>query len=125
VNTQVKPILHAEGDGANVSDVRINYDAFSADVKAKGSFLLVLDQAYDPGFRLYVNGSKIPASVHARVDGYFNGWALDGTGTYHVLITYAGDTDFLALQQAYVAFMYSILVYLLMDTWLMFRKNSF
>jgi len=124
VNTQAKPILHAEGDDANVSDVRINYDVFSADVSAKGPFLLVLDQAYDPSFRLNVNGSEIPASAHVKVDRYFNGWSLNGTGTYHVLITYAGDTDFLALQLAYVAFMISILVYLLMDAWLMFRRNS-
>jgi hypothetical protein len=124
VDTQAKPILHAEGGNANVSNVRINYDAFSADVNAKGPFLLVLDQAYDPGFRLYVNGSEVPASAHVRVDGYFNGWALNGTGTYHVLITYAGDADFLALQLVYAAFIFSILVYLLMDVRSTFRGNS-
>jgi len=124
VDTQAKPILHVEAGDANLSDVRINYDEFSADVRAKGPFLLVLDQAYDPGFRLYVNGSEIPASVHVRVDGYFNGWALNETGTYHVLITYAGDTDFITLELVYAAFMISMLVYLLADPWLTLHGNS-
>lgn len=55
---------------------------------ANGPFLLTLAESFDAGWRLSGVPDGVSAS-HQRVDGYANGWLVDGAGTFDLTVQYA------------------------------------
>lgn len=73
--------------GALLQTASWNGRVISASVFSATSFLLVLNQAYDSNWVLYVN--DIPAVDHLKVQGYANGWIVDTTGQVKLRIEYS------------------------------------
>lgn len=74
----------------------LNWDAASpsrysvAVSGAAGPFLVVLAETYDPGWKVVGLPDGATAS-HRKVDGYANGWLVDGTGDLRFTLEYAPD----------------------------------
>jgi hypothetical protein len=57
---------------------------------ARTPFVLTLNQAYDPGWQLHLESSA-EEPPHAVVNGFANGWRIDRTGSYEVVIEFAPE----------------------------------
>ena len=73
---------------------RVSPVRYECIVSADGSFILVLLQNFDRGWRLYVDGTEV--SEHFMVNGFANGWLVDVEARRHVsiVIEYIPQTHF-------------------------------
>lgn len=77
-----------------INNITLNYSEinptqYTAKINnAKGSFILYFKQTYDPDWVLYINGKKVPDSLHFMADLYNNGWYVNTTGNYTLEITF-------------------------------------
>lgn len=55
---------------------------------AKNPFILVLNQLFDPGWKVYVNSNKEIGEMHFLANSYANGWLINKTGTYSLTIKF-------------------------------------
>jgi arabinofuranan 3-O-arabinosyltransferase len=58
---------------------------------ARGRFLLVLTDGFDPGWHIERAGHDASAARHVRADGYANGWLIPWRGTYEVTLVYTPE----------------------------------
>lgn len=68
---------------------------------------VIFSDAFDPGWRLYLDGKVVSASQHFHVDGFGNGWVVSTTRGMHSFSIYfaptAGFNVLLAMQVAVYA----------------------
>lgn len=75
------------------------YEAIIND--AKKPFLLVLNQSFDPNWKVYIEPTSapqpfwwtwthpaLPGRVHMTVNGYANAWWINARGTYRIVVEY-------------------------------------
>lgn len=67
---------------SSVSFTRINPTKYTAHVTADSRYLLVFKEQFDAGWDISVPGK------HVEVDGFANGWIIDKTGSYEIVISY-------------------------------------
>lgn len=67
----------------------INPTEYLVEVKqARGAFVLVVNQAFDPGWKLLINGEQVSENLHYEVNGYANAWYINQTGSFSIFIQY-------------------------------------
>lgn len=60
-------------------------------INSKGKFLLVLNNAYHPGWIFLVNGEQIDSNKHIVANGYANGFLIDKTGSFNISLKFAPE----------------------------------
>ncbi|MDE2482121.1 MAG: hypothetical protein KGN02_08020 [bacterium] len=76
------PLAPSDATGTFVTPWRA-----TGSVRLRGRGVVVLRTAYDPGWRLRVEGATVRA--HVRADGYANAWIVSGDGTHRFVMEYA------------------------------------
>ncbi len=97
-----RPVTRVEAAPASAANVTLRGQAhYDARLHVTMPVYLVLQQAYDPDWLLYLepDGRQVPwwtlpfqrpvaASDHVIANGYANAWLLHNAGTYHVVLVY-------------------------------------
>jgi hypothetical protein len=58
---------------------------------ARSPFLLMLTDAYAPGWHIERTGHAASEALHVRADGYANGWLVPWRGTYEMTLVYGPE----------------------------------
>jgi hypothetical protein len=74
----------------------INGTHFRGVLQVHGSSILVFSQSYDPGWRLVAFGAGSSVSSHLVVNGFANGWLVNGAGTVPWELVFAPQRAFVA-----------------------------
>ena len=62
--------------------------SYKAHLTATEPFVLVLLEAFNAHWKVYVNGAPVPDAQHYMVNSYANGWLIDAKGSVSVTIEY-------------------------------------
>lgn len=75
----------------SISSIKVNPTQYLVHVKgATGPYILELNQHYDPRWQSSVAGSD----RHVEINSYANGWYIDKTGDYDVVLSYGPQKIF-------------------------------
>ena len=83
------------------NNASLTYQEFSptqykVHVNSSSPFYLVFSESYDNGWIATINGQQIPEQYHFTANGYANGWYVNKTGTYDVILEYTPQNLFYA-----------------------------
>jgi hypothetical protein len=73
---------------------RINPARYEIDVNAGRPFTLVFSETYDPMWKAEIAGVKNKELEHFIVNGYANGWYVNRTGKYTIVLEYEAQKYF-------------------------------
>jgi hypothetical protein len=51
-------------------------------------YYLIFSMAYDKGWKIYVDNKQIPEEYHFIANGFINGWYINKTGNYTLIVEY-------------------------------------
>jgi hypothetical protein len=90
VRSYTRMVIPAADTTTNESALQYDWRSASGQgtVSAKTRWI-VLKQRFSPLFHLDVSGGRVIR--HVRVDGYANGWEVEGNGPIHVHVSYEGQ----------------------------------
>jgi len=88
---------------------------FRGVLEVHGSSMLVFLQSYDPGWRLVVSGNGSSVSSHVVVNGFANGWLVNGSGNVPWELVYAPQRAFIASYIVGIVLLVSAIVALAMS----------
>jgi len=81
-----------------LSVTEANPTSYSLEIyNATPPFVLVFRQTFNTGWSASVNGQTLPASAHAEVDSFANGWLVNQSGNLRIQITFTPQTTYNAL----------------------------
>ncbi len=73
----------------HISYAKINGSEYRVKVEnAQNPFLLVLSELFDPGWKVYSSSNKEIGELHFLANTYSNGWLINKTGTYDLIIKF-------------------------------------
>lgn len=104
---------------------KINSTKYIVNVdEATGAFLLVFSENYHPWWKAVISkGEKqeiIPQNKHIKVNGYANGWLIDKSGDYQIVLEYK-------TQKTYQELLYftSVLIFIAIFYLIAFKRFDF
>lgn len=106
----------------DISISKINNTKYLVKVEnAKDSYILILSELFDPGWKLFTEGGKEFMGRHLLANAYANGWEVDKKGNYQLIIEFTPQrllnlTSMISL----LAFIFGFLILILK----LQRKNS-
>jgi len=72
----------------------INPTKYVVHIHATSPYLLVFSTTFAKGWAAYIQGSVVPDHDHVVVNGYANGWLINKTGSYSIVIAFLPQTTF-------------------------------
>lgn len=73
---------------ATITYEKINPTKYNVHVNASKPFFLVFSESYDNDWVAYVEGHEIPDKYHFTVNGFANGWYINKTGTFDIILEF-------------------------------------
>lgn len=72
----------------NMNYQKINESEYKVQInEARGPFVLVLSQLFDPAWKIYVDG-KETGKEHFLANAYANGWIIERNGSYELIVKF-------------------------------------
>ena len=76
-----------------ISFEKFNSTKYIAHIEnATKPYFLILGQSFHPWWRAIINDQTIATNKHVLIDGYANGWWIEQTGNYEVILDYWPQT---------------------------------
>lgn len=75
-------------DKVHLTYKRISPTKYTVNVSTQKPFILVLSEAYEPLWRITIIDAEFRNFDHFIVNGYANGWYIDKTGEFGIIIEY-------------------------------------
>lgn len=86
IATIVDSVNAAEG-APTISSVKIDPTRYEISVHTSSPFILVCTESFNQGWKAYVDGG-LEVKDHFPVNGYANGWFIEKTGDYKIVLEY-------------------------------------
>jgi len=67
---------------------KLNPTLYTINIDASAPFLLVLSDSYDDGWVATVDGQQLSDKYHFNANGFANGWYINKTGTYVIVLEF-------------------------------------
>jgi hypothetical protein len=68
---------------------QINPTKYTVQVNTSKPFFLVFSESFDTGWVASINGQQIPGKYHLMVDGFANGWYVNRTGSFSIVLEFS------------------------------------
>jgi hypothetical protein len=119
----------------SITYMRNNPTLFTVHIKdAVEPFILEFDQQFDPGWRAYIRSSanqvpffKTPISedMHIKINGLTNGWYIQETGSYDLVISYWPQQIFyIGMGISFISLSIVVVILILFARKKFYAKNS-
>jgi len=114
-STDINHTYQKESKAKIENSRKINPTKYTFDIiDANNPFFLVFSESYDSGWNVFIDGDKQPSDInHFTINGFANGWYIEETGNYTVVLEYAPQHLYeFGLKVALVVFVILIVILL-------------
>jgi hypothetical protein len=119
-----KPLVYSDQAGVTLNILHIDPALFKLKANSNGSFVLILNQIYNSGWKAWVNNSVLPDSTHFKDANGFNGWRIASTGDMTIDLYYEPQTTYIISMAISAATIIAILFYLVFTVVRKNRRND-
>jgi hypothetical protein len=113
--------LHLPKNSVSATYEKISTTKYIVHINSSKPFVLVFSQSFDPMWKASIVGENTVLKHHFIVNIYANGWYVNRTGTYDIIIEYEPQKIFEVGSFVSIAFFFILLTLIVSESW--FKKR--